>query len=85
MFSGKTLSLTTDLTFYADHVEKLHAKCVPYLRETQSLIDASYTARLVEDQGQVLIGGPKEYEPMCFYHHETHRKQKRCLTESSSA
>lgn len=69
---------------HADHVEKLHAKCVPCLRETQCLVNASYTARLVAGSGQVLIGGAGEYEPMCFYHHELHRTHKRCPTGSSS-
>jgi thymidine kinase len=67
---------------HANEACKLHAKCQRCLDEKGQLVNAAFTARLVDNREQVLIGGSKEYSPMCFYHHQLHLLSKRCLQSS---
>jgi len=69
---GQILSLIP----LSDSVTKKHARCFTCLTDLKKngfkgnimAIQAAFTRRIVPDSDQVLIGGAKEYIPVCRYH-----------------
>lgn len=77
-FLRRPIGHLLDLIPKADHCEKLTAKCRRCLDHRShchvrsKIVDAPFTARIVEGSEQKVIGGQDMYIPLCRAHYELH-------------
>jgi len=66
---GETLCLVP----FCDDIKKLNAICTSCLKDTGiacvGSCKAIFTKRIIEAEGQKLVGGAESYIPTCRYHH----------------